>query len=136
MPGQTRDMSASPSLVEAPALPEPGVRRLGERTCLIEIGTELRHTVLPELLETLRTLQAEGEHDYVFDLCDLRRYEPYALVRLARQLDRLSAAGDVVHIAASGARASADLRCMASPEGWVLHESLEAAMRELLTAPV
>jgi hypothetical protein len=130
-------MSASLSpLVEAPALGEPGVRRLGERTCLIEIGAELRHTLLPELLEHLRVLQEEGEHDYVFDLCDLRRYEPYALVRLARQLDRLAAEGNAVHIAASGTRASADLRCMAASDGWVLHESLGAAMRDLLTAPV
>jgi hypothetical protein len=122
--------------VEAGAVPGARVRLLGERLCLIEAGTELRHTMLPDLLEQLRLLQEEGEHDYVLDLCDLRRYEPYALVRLARQLDRVAAGGEPVHIAASGARASADLRCMATPDGWVLHASLDEAMRALLSAPV
>jgi hypothetical protein len=112
------------------------VRRLGERTCVIEIGAELRHTMIPDLLETLRALQEEGERDYVVDLCELRRYEPYALVRLARQLDRIALGGDLVHIAASGARASADLRCMATPDGWELHGSVEDALRELLSTPV
>ena len=80
-------MTAQLSSPPGHALSAPSVRRLGERTCIIEIGTDLRHT-------SSRTARDpplppdDGEHDYVFDLCLLRRYEPFALVRLARQLDR------------------------------------------------
>ena len=48
-------------------------------------------------------------HDLVFDLTYLRRYETFALVRLAREWDRLAASGCAIHVAAREARVVADL---------------------------
>ena len=51
--------------------------------------------------------------DLVFDLTFLRRYETFALVRLAREWDRLAAAGCAIHVAAREARVVADLERLA-----------------------
>ena len=52
-------------------------------------------------------------HDLVFDLTFLRRYETFALVRLAREWDRLAASGCAIHVAAREARVVADLERLA-----------------------
>ena len=70
----------------------PSVRRLGERTCVINVGTDLRHVELPVVDEAVRTVMHDECRDLVFDLTFLRRYETFALVRLAREWDRLAAA--------------------------------------------
>ena len=61
----------------AASLVEPSVRRLGERTCVINLGTELRHIALPGIDEAVRALLVDGCQDIVFDLSYLRRYESF-----------------------------------------------------------
>ena len=117
-------------------LVEPTVRRLGERTCVINVGTELRHIELPGIDDAIRMLLADGCQDIVFDLGYLRRYEPFALVRLAREWDRLEASGCEVHVAAREPRVVADLERLAYTTGWELHPSATQALRALLSAPV
>src|SRR5918992_4500479 len=77
----------------AASLVDLSVRRLGERTSVINVGTELRHVELPVVDEAIRSVMREDCHDLVFDLTCLCRYETFALVRLAREWDRLGAAG-------------------------------------------
>jgi anti-anti-sigma regulatory factor len=120
----------------AAALVELSVRRLGERTCVINIGTELRHVELNVVDEALRSLMAEGCEDLVFDLTFLRRYEAFALVRLAREWDRLAASGCAIHVAAREPRVIAELERLVSVIGWDLHRSTTHALRALLSAPV
>jgi len=112
------------------------VRRLGESTVVINVGTELRHLELPAVEETIATAQSEGCGDFVFDLSYLRRYETFALVRLARHWDRLIGADCSVHVAARDARVVADLRRLAETCEWQLHASAARALRSLLSAPV
>jgi anti-anti-sigma regulatory factor len=119
----------------AASLVELSVRRLGERTCVINIGTELRHVELPVVDEALKSLMSEGCEDLVFDLTYLRRYEAFALVRLAREWDRLTASGCAIHVAAREARVVADLERMENGS-WDLHPSTTRALRALLSAPV
>jgi anti-anti-sigma regulatory factor len=125
-----------PDLLPAPATIELTVRRLGERTCVLNVGTELRHVQLPALEDAIRVLLDDGGRDLVFDLTHLRRYETFALVRLAREWDRLARSGCAVHVAAREARVVNDLRRLAGEEGWELHASTTGALRALLSAPV
>ena len=119
----------------AASLVEPSVRRLGERTCVINIGTELRHVELPVIDEAVRSVMHDDCQDIVFDLTYLRRYETFALVRLAREWDRLAASGCAIHVAAREARVVADLERLVSAVGWDLHPSTTHALRALLSAP-
>jgi anti-anti-sigma regulatory factor len=120
----------------AASLVDLSVRRLGERTCVINVGTELRHVELPVVDEAIRSVMSEDCHDLVFDLTYLRRYETFALVRLAREWDRLAASGCAIHVAAREARVVADLERLSSDVGWDLHPSTTRALRALLSAPV
>lgn len=120
----------------ATPLVELSVHRLGERTCVINVGTDLRHVELPVVDEAVRGLMHDGCQDLVFDLTFLRRYETFALVRLAREWDRLAASGCTIHVAAREARVVADLERLADSVGWALHPSTTHALRALLSAPV
>jgi anti-anti-sigma regulatory factor len=120
----------------AVSLVELSVRRLGERTCVINVGTELRHVELPVVDEAIRSVMNDDCHDLVFDLTYLRRYETFALVRLAREWDRLAASGCAIHVAAREARVVADLERLSNGDGWDLHPSTTRALRALLSAPV
>ena len=120
----------------AASLVEPSIHRLGERTCVINVGTDLRHVELPVVDEAVRTVMQDDCHDLVFDLTFLRRYETFALVRLAREWDRLAATGCAIHVAAREARVVADLERLADEDGWELHSSTTRALRALLSAPV
>ena len=71
----------------------------------------------------------------MFDLTYLRRYETFALVRLAREWDQLAEAGCTIHVAAREARVVADLERLGTVE-WELHPSTTRALRALLSAPV
>ena len=122
-------------LAAAPVV-ELTVRRLGERTCIVHIGTELRHIELPLVDEAMCRVLHDGCHDLVFDLTLLRRYEAFALVRLAREWDRLAASGCTVHVAAREARVLTDLERLAGSVGWSLHSSTTHALRALLSSPV
>ena len=115
---------------------ELSMHRLGERTCVINLGTELRHVELPVVEEAIRSVMRDGCRDLVFDLSFLRRYETFALVRLAREWDRLAASGCAVHVAAREARVVADLERLIGTVAWELHRSPTHALRALLTAPV
>ncbi|HKH17722.1 MAG TPA: hypothetical protein VKA57_09365 [Solirubrobacteraceae bacterium] len=130
MPVHLSDHLTAVSLVEL------SVRRLGEHTCVINLGTELRHVELPVIDEAVRSLMQEDCHDLVFDLTFLRRYETFALVRLAREWDRLAIAGCSIHVAAREARVVADLERLVGNVGWDLHPSTTHALRALLSAPV
>ena len=114
---------------------ELSTQRLGERTSVINVGTDLRHVELSTVDEAVRGVIEEC-HDLMFDLTHLRRYETFALVRLAREWDRLAEWGCTIHVAARDARVVADLRRLASPDGWQLHPSTTLALRALLSAPV
>ena len=119
----------------AASLLELSIRRLGERTCVINLGTELRHVELPVVDEAIRSIVGEGCEDLVFDLTYLRRYETFALVRLAREWDRLAASGCALHVAAREARLVADLERLGTGS-WDVHRSTTRALRALLSAPV
>ena len=119
----------------AASLLDLSIRRLGERTCVINVGTELRHVELPTVDEAIRSVMGDDCHDLVFDLTYLRRYETFALVRLAREWDRLAASGCAIHVAAREARVVADLQRMETGS-WDLHRSTTRALRALLSAPV
>jgi hypothetical protein len=120
----------------AASLLELTVRRLGERTCVINVGTELRHVELPVVDEAVRTVMGDDGQDIVFDLTYLRRYETFALVRLAREWDRLAASGCSIHVAAREARVVADLERLVGSVGWDLHPSVTHALRALLSTPI
>jgi anti-anti-sigma regulatory factor len=125
-----------PDPLTATPLVAPSVRRLGERTCVINVGTDLRHIELPAVEEAIRSLMHEECIDIVFDLTFLRRYETFALVRLAREWDQLAAGGCTIHVAAREARVVADLERLAADVEWELHPSTTLALRALLAAPV
>jgi hypothetical protein len=118
------------------SLVELSIHRLGERTCVVNVGTDLRHIELPIVDEAVRGVMQDGCHDLVFDLTYLRRYETFALVRLAREWDRLASAGCAIHIAAREARVVADLERLEGSIGWRLHPSTTHALRALLSTPV
>jgi anti-anti-sigma regulatory factor len=120
----------------ASSLVELSVRRLGERTCVINVGTELRHLELPVVDEAIRTVMSDDCHDLVFDLSYLHRYETFALVRLAREWDRLVESGCSIHVAAREPRIIGDLERLAGDGGWELHRSATQALRALLSTPV
>ena len=115
---------------------EPSIRRLGERTAVVNLGTELRNVALPRIDDAVAALLGDGCGDIVFDLSYLRRYEPFALVRLAREWDRLAESGCAVHVAAIEQRVIADLERLAGHREWELHRSATQALRSLLSAPV
>jgi hypothetical protein len=87
-----------PDPFNAVTVVEPSVRRLGERTCVVNLGSELRHFELPFVDDAIRAVMQQDEClDLVFDLTYLRRHETFALVRLAREWDRLAASGCALH---------------------------------------
>jgi anti-anti-sigma regulatory factor len=125
----------SDTLSGAPLI-ELSIHRLGEQTCVINVGTDLRHVELPAVEEAVASVTREDVRDMVFDLTYVRRYETFALVRLARDWDRLAATGCAIHVAAREARVVADLERLTDAAGWELHRSTTRALRALLSAPV
>ncbi|HTE64500.1 MAG TPA: hypothetical protein VK631_29360 [Solirubrobacteraceae bacterium] len=119
-----------------PPFVELGVLRLGERTCVINLGTDLRHAELPVVDEAVRGVMQDNFRDLVFDLTFLRHYETFALVRLAREWDRLATSGCAIHVAACEAWMVADLERLVGSDGWQLHGSTTQALRALLSTPV
>jgi ribosomal silencing factor RsfS len=120
----------------AASIVELSIHRLGGQTCVVNVGTELRHVELAVVDEAIRSVMHDGCHDLVFDLTFLKRYETFALVRLAREWDLLAAAGCMIHVAAREARVVADLDRLRGTAGWELHPSSTRALRALLSAPV
>jgi anti-anti-sigma regulatory factor len=128
--------ATSPDPFAAVPLITPSVRRLGERTCVVDAGTELRHVDLPALEEAVHALAGDGVRDLVFDLGHLRRFDPFALVRLAREWERLADTGCAIHVAARDPDVVADLEQLDGSGGWTLHRTATAALRALLSVPV
>jgi hypothetical protein len=122
--------------VTVTSLVELSVRRLGERTCVVNVGTDLRHLELPAVSEAAHALLDDDCVDIVFDLTFLRRYDTFALVRLAREWDALAAAGAAIHVAAREAPVVGDLERLAGTVEWELHPSTTRALRALLSEPV
>jgi anti-anti-sigma regulatory factor len=118
------------------SLVELSIHRLGERTCVINVGTDLRHVELPVVDDAVEGLMRDEVRDIVFDLTFLRRYETFALVRLAREWDRLEQAGCAIHVAAREARVVSDLERLRDTTTWQMHPSTTRALRALLSAPV
>ncbi|HZH24613.1 MAG TPA: hypothetical protein VEY49_06895 [Solirubrobacteraceae bacterium] len=126
-----------PDPFNAVTVVEPSVRRLGERTCVVNLGSELRHFELPFVDDAIRAVMQQDEClDLVFDLTYLRRHETFALVRLAREWDRLAASGCAVHVAAREAGIVADIEGLIGDGGWELHPSVTRALRAVLSTPV
>ena len=126
-----------PDPFKAVTVVEPSIRRLGERTCVVNLGSELRHFELPFVDDAIRAVMQQDEClDLVFDLTYLRRYEAFALARLAREWDRLAASGCAVHVAAREARVVADIERLVGEGGWELHRSVTRALRAVLSTPV
>ena len=126
---------SSEAFAAAPGV-ELSVRRLGERTCVINVGASLRAIELARLDGAVRTASQDGCRDFVFDLSYLRRYETLALARVARDWDDRVALGCQVHVAVREPRVRAELERMALTEEWALHRSPTQALRALLSAPV
>ena len=68
----------------------------------------------------------------MFDLGYVRRYEPFALVRLARQWDPRRGLACEVHVGAREPRVVADLERLVDTTGWELHERVAGPRRAAL----
>jgi hypothetical protein len=113
-----------------------GVRRLGERTCVVNIGTDLRRTEAPAVSEAAGQAAADGCRDFVFDLTYVRRYERVALGWMADLWGRLADAGCEVFVAAREPGVVRDLCELPTDDGWTLLPSATKALRALLSKPV
>jgi anti-anti-sigma regulatory factor len=113
-----------------------GVRRLGERTCVVNVGTDLRRTEAPAVSEAAGQAAAEGCRDFVFDLTYVRRYERVALGWMADLWARLGDAGCEVFVAAREPGVVRDLCELPTDDGWTLLPSTTKALRALLIKPV
>jgi anti-anti-sigma regulatory factor len=113
-----------------------GVRRLGERTCVVNVGTDLRRTEAPAVSEAAGQAAAEGCRDFVFDLTYVRRYERVALGWMADLWARLGDAGCEVFVAAREPGVVRDLCELPTDDGWTLLPSTTKALRALLSKPV
>jgi hypothetical protein len=112
------------------------VRRLGERTCVVNVGTDLRRTEAPGVSEAAGQAAADGCRDFVFDLTYVRRYERVALGWMADLWARLGDAGCEVFVAAGEPGVVRDLCELPADDGWTLLPSATKALRALLSKPV
>jgi anti-anti-sigma regulatory factor len=112
------------------------VRRLGERTCVVNVGTDLRRTEAPAVSEAAGQAAAEGCRDFVFDLTYVRHYERVALGWMADLWARLGDAGCEVFVAAREPGVVRDLCELPTDDGWTLLPSATKALRALLSKPV
>lgn len=112
------------------------LRRLGEHTCVIDVGADLRRVASGALEDAAATAAARGCLDFVFDLGALRAYEAGGLRRLADLWRRLSVLECGVFVAASTLSLTADLRRLPAQDAWTLSPSVAEALRALLGRPV
>jgi hypothetical protein len=119
----------------AVALVELSVHRLGERTCVINVGTDLRTSISRVVDDAVRGVTSDDCRDLVFDLTYLHRYErtrwcgsPASGTGWPRRAARSTSR-------ARGARGERP-RAARRPDGWELHVSTTHALRALLSAPV
>jgi hypothetical protein len=136
-PGNPFPMSVPASaLMPLPVPVGLGVSRLGEHTCVVNVGTDLRRTEEPAVSQAAGSAAADGYEDFVFDLTYLRRWEAEAFGWMADLWARLSEAGCQVYVAARDPQVVRDLCDLPVGEGWTLVPSATRALRALLSRPV
>src|SRR3954469_19789692 len=113
-----------------------GVRRLGERTCVVNVGSDLRRSEAPAVSEAAGQAAADGCRDFVFDLTYVRRYERVALGWMSDLWGRLGDAGCDVFVAARDPGVVRDLCELPPAEGGPLLPSPTRALRALRSKPV
>jgi len=118
--------------------PVPGVatRRMGERTCLIALGPDVRRSAAGVVDRLAVDAAVDGFRDFVFDLTAIRRYESLALRELADLWRRLSGFDCDVFVAAGDPGVVGCLRRAPAQEGWVMLATVADALRALLARPV
>jgi hypothetical protein len=112
------------------------LRRLGESTCVVAVGSDLRRVASGALEDAAATATLRGCHDFVFDLTVLRGYEAGGLRRLADLWRRLAVLDCDVFVAAGTLSLTADLRRLPAQDAWTLAPSVSEALRGLLARPV
>ncbi len=112
------------------------LRRLGEHTCVVTVGSDLRRVASGALEDAAATAASRGCEDFVFDLTALRAYEAGSLRRLADLWRRLAVLDCDVHVAATTLSLTADLRRLPAQDAWTLAPSVAEALRGLLARPV
>jgi hypothetical protein len=120
-------------------LPAPvglAVSRLGEHTCVVNVGTHLRKTDAPAVSEAAGGAAADGYEDFVFDLTYLRHWEAEPLAWMGDLWARLFEAGCAVFVAARDPQVVRDLCELPADEGWTLMPSATRALRALLSRPI
>ena len=111
-------------------------RRLGERTCVVIVGMDLRRNEAPTVSEAAGQAAAEGYREFVFDLTYVRRHERVALGWMADLWARLGAGGCDVLVAAREPGLVRDLCELPADDGWTLLPSATKALRALLSKPI
>ena len=114
-----------------------GVRRLGERTCVVNIGTDLRRSEAPrQSLRPPAQAAADGCRDFVFDLT-------YSAATSASRSAGwpTSGPGSATRAATSSWPPASPAWCATSAscstdDGWTLLPSATKALRALLSKPV
>lgn len=112
------------------------LRRLGDFTCVVTVGSDLRRVASGALEEASATAAGHGCVDFVFDLTCLRAYEAGGLRRLADLWRRLALLDCDVYVAAPSLTLSSDLRRLPAQDAWTLAPSVGEALRSLLVRPV
>lgn len=112
------------------------LRRLGESTCVLGIGSDLRRVASGSLEDAAATAASRGCEAFVFDLTDLRAYEAGGLRRLADLWRRLAVLDCDVFVAAGNLSLTADMRRLPAQDAWTLAPSVAEALRALLARPV
>ena len=112
------------------------LRRLGEHTCVVDVGSDLRRVASGALEDAAATAAARGCVDFVFDLSALRAYEAGGLRRLADLWRRLAVLDCGVFVSAGTLSLTADLRRLPAQDAWTLAPTVAEALRALLGRPV
>jgi anti-anti-sigma regulatory factor len=112
------------------------LRRLGEGTCVVGVGADLRRVGSGAVEDAVATAAGRGCEDFVFDLSRLRAYDLAGLRRLADLWRRLALLDCGVFVAATGSALTADLRRLPAQDAWSVAGSVGEALCGLLVRPV
>jgi anti-anti-sigma regulatory factor len=112
-------------------------RRLGERTCVVHLGSRVREVTAAGLEQVAAEAAVDGYQDFVFDLTRVGRYETPALRAVADLWRRLAALDCDVFVAARNPGVIDCLHRVIPARGrWALHPTVAEALRALLARPV
>lgn len=112
------------------------LRRLGDTTCVLTVGADLRRVASGALEEASALAATRGCVDFVFDLTALRAYEAGGLRRLADLWRRLALLDCGVFVAAKTLTLTADLRKLPAQDAWTLAPTVAESLRAVLARPV